>query len=115
MGHSRRGAGHPARLGMGLGAATRTTVLALLASIPAIARPSHDQPIYKDPNAPVEQRVEDLLSRMTLEEKIAQITCIWNRKQEILTPSGDFDAARASQTGVSGRHWPGRATQRYSR
>ena len=69
---------------------------------PATARPSHDQPIYKDPNAPVEQRVEDLLSRMTLEEKIAQITCIWNRKQEILTPSGDFDAAKAKQVFPAG-------------
>lgn len=30
--------------------------------------------IYKDPKAPVEKRVKDLLSRMTLEEKIWQIT-----------------------------------------
>ena len=105
MGHSRRGAGHLARLGTGLGAVTRKTVFltaTLLASIPASARTSHDQPIYKDPNAPVEQRVEDLLSRMTLEEKIAQITCIWNRKQEILTPSGDFDAAKAKQVFPAG-------------
>jgi beta-glucosidase len=92
MGHSRCGVGRPARLG----------AIALLASITATARPSHDQPIYKDPNAPVEQRVEDLLSRMTLEEKIAQITCIWNRKQEILTPSGDFDAAKAKQVFPAG-------------
>jgi len=28
---------------------------------------------YEDPNRPVEERVEDLLSRMTLEEKIAQL------------------------------------------
>ncbi|MBQ1531988.1 MAG: glycoside hydrolase family 3 C-terminal domain-containing protein [Solobacterium sp.] len=28
---------------------------------------------YKDPNVPVEERVEDLLSRMTLEEKAAQL------------------------------------------
>jgi beta-glucosidase len=34
---------------------------------------------------------------MTLEEKIAQITCIWNRKQEILTPAGDLDSAKAKQ------------------
>src|SRR5580700_10863117 len=105
MGHSRRGAGHLARLGTGLGAVTRKTVFltaTLLASIPASARTSHDQPIYKDPNAPVEQRVEDLLSRMTLEEKIAQITCIWNRKQEILTPAGDFAAAKAKQAFPAG-------------
>jgi len=28
---------------------------------------------YLDPNAPIEQRVEDLLSKMTLEEKIRQL------------------------------------------
>ena len=31
---------------------------------------------YKDPNQPVEVRVKDLLSRMTLEEKIGQMTQI---------------------------------------
>ncbi len=30
-------------------------------------------PLYKDVNAPIEQRVEDLLSRMTLEEKVGQM------------------------------------------
>src|SRR5690242_19524281 len=29
--------------------------------------------LYKDPRAPFEQRVEDLLSRMTLEEKVSQL------------------------------------------
>lgn len=32
--------------------------------------------VYKDPNAPVEARVKDLLSRMTLLEKIGQMTQI---------------------------------------
>lgn len=31
------------------------------------------KPIYKDPKAPIEQRVEDLLGRMTLEEKVGQM------------------------------------------
>ncbi|KNZ72384.1 Periplasmic beta-glucosidase [Termitomyces sp. J132] len=30
-------------------------------------------PIYKDPNAPIEDRVNDLLPRMTLEEKVSQL------------------------------------------
>ena len=59
-------------------------------------------PVYLDSSAPVEQRVEDLLARMTLEEKIAQITAVWNRKQEIFTPSNDFDAAKARQVFPAG-------------
>lgn len=34
---------------------------------------SSGDPVYKDASAPVEKRVEDLLSRMTLEEKIGQM------------------------------------------
>ena len=30
-------------------------------------------PIYKNANEPVEKRVEDLLGRMTIEEKMAQL------------------------------------------
>ena len=36
-------------------------------------------PDYKNPRLPVEQRVADLLSRMTLEEKVAQLTCLWGK------------------------------------
>ena len=34
---------------------------------------AHETPIYKDPGAPMEKRVDDLLSRMTLEEKVSQL------------------------------------------
>ena len=33
--------------------------------------------IWRDPSRPAGERVEDLLSRMTLEEKVAQLTSIW--------------------------------------
>ena len=33
-----------------------------------------DRPVYLDPHAPVEERVEDALSRMTLEEKVGMTT-----------------------------------------
>jgi len=32
-----------------------------------------DKPAYKDPTLPIEKRVNDLVSRMTLEEKISQM------------------------------------------
>jgi beta-glucosidase len=36
------------------------------------------QPRYKDPTRPLDERVEDLLGRMTLDEKIAQLGCLWS-------------------------------------
>ncbi|KAI9100200.1 hypothetical protein K1719_009066 [Acacia pycnantha] len=40
--------------------------------------------VYKNPNAPIEVRVKDLLSRMTLKEKIGQMTQI---EHHVATPS----------------------------
>jgi len=39
---------------------------------------------YKNADLSVEQRVDDLLKRMTLEEKIAQMICIWGQKKTLL-------------------------------
>jgi beta-glucosidase len=38
---------------------------------------SQDKPVYKDPNAAVPDRVRDLLGRMTVEEKVAQLESNW--------------------------------------
>ncbi len=35
---------------------------------------------YKNPRLSIEERVKDLLSRMTLEEKVAQMMCVWMEK-----------------------------------
>ena len=37
-------------------------------------QPKFDGPVYLNPNAPVEERVEDALSRMTMEEKVGMTT-----------------------------------------
>ena len=51
---------------------------------------------YKDPKLPVSKRVADLMGRMTLEEKAAQMTCVWQQKAETLVdPEGHFDLAKA--------------------
>ena len=38
------------------------------------AQPEYEGPVYLNPNAPVEDRVEDALARMTLEEKVGMTT-----------------------------------------
>lgn len=51
--------------------------IALCAILPLAALPSHPpaqrSPLYRDANAPIEERVNDLLSRMTLQEKVRQL------------------------------------------
>lgn len=51
----------------------RNLWLTLVAFLPFAVSCGSDAMIYKDASAPVEERVEDLLSRMTLEEKILQL------------------------------------------
>ena len=54
-------------------------------------------PLYKNADAPIPRRVADLLSRMTLEEKAAQMICVWQEKAtRLLNPQGDFDPAKAA-------------------
>lgn len=50
---------------------------------------------YQDPRQPVEARIDDLLGRMTLDEKVAQLIGIWRQKGKMLEGSG-FSAAKAS-------------------
>ena len=40
--------------------------------------------IYKNPDVKIKDRVSDLINRMTLEEKVAQMLCIWGDKKTIL-------------------------------
>ncbi|WP_426291593.1 glycoside hydrolase family 3 N-terminal domain-containing protein [Sphingomonas sp. TWP1-3-1] len=50
---------------------------------------------YKDASQPVAARVEDLLRRMTLEEKVAQMIGIWEKKSDIQDTKGDFSTQKA--------------------
>ena len=69
--------------------------LSLLCS--AYAATPASQPLYKDSNAPVDARVEDLLARMTLEEKVAQMLSIWDSKAEVFDAKLEFDPAKMAQ------------------
>ncbi len=59
------------------------------------AKPPANAP-YRNASLPIEQRVADLLSRMTLDEKVAQLLAIWDSKADIQDPKTTaFDAAKA--------------------
>ena len=52
-------------------------------------------PRYKDASLPIEDRVADLLQRMTLEEKVEQIATGWEGKVEVIDPTGTFTNEQA--------------------
>src|SRR5262245_44282844 len=72
--------------------ALRTAAVCLLASVAACGR----APLYRDPSASVERRVADLLARMTLEEKAAQVVAIWREKRQLVGEDGNFDPSKAA-------------------
>jgi len=51
---------------------------------------------YKNRQLSVEQRVADLLSRMTLEEKVAQTQALWQKKALIMDANGNFAPDKAA-------------------
>ena len=58
---------------------------------------SESLPSYRNPSLAIEDRVADLLSRMTLEEKVAQITGGGRNEFQVIDPTGTFttESARA--------------------
>src|SRR5437588_12832787 len=50
------------------------------------------RPAYRDSRLPVERRVADLLSRMTLEEKVAQTETVWvtSQSKQLINERGEF-------------------------
>ena len=66
-------------------AVTRRAFLASVAvAAPAVAfGQAGGKALYRDRHAPIEERVRDLLGRMTLEEKVAQMRCLWMTKTKL--------------------------------
>jgi len=52
-------------------------------------------PRYKDASLPIEERVADLLPRMTLEEKVDQIATGWEERIEVIDPTGTYTSEQA--------------------
>jgi beta-glucosidase len=70
-------------------------IVSTLAFLPAGLRAAAAPAIYKDARAPIDLRVRDLLARMTLDEKVAQLTTLSRRKREVMTDALAFDPAKA--------------------
>ena len=66
-----------------------------------VNRPMADA-AYWNASLPVEQRVADLLARMTLEEKIAQIITVWDSKASIQNDDNTFSPDKAAQVFPNG-------------
>jgi beta-glucosidase len=68
-----------------------------------------EKPLYKDSSKTPEERAQDLLGRMTLEEKVAQMKCIWQEKSVLLLDTaGKFDIAKAKKNFPNGLGQVGR-------
>ena len=67
---------------------------AFLGALPGGPAWSAGEPPYKDASLPIEERVEDLLARMTLEEKLAQVTALWEGKSAVLDDALQVDPAK---------------------
>lgn len=70
----------------------RLVLFISMVTISMMMQGNERKPLYKNPQAPIEQRVEDLLGRMTLEEKVGQmnqLVGIEHFKQNSATMSTD--------------------------
>ncbi len=64
--------------------------------VPRRGKRAEAKPRYRDPSLPAAARVKDLLRRVTLEEKAAQMICVWRKKADTLVDAeGNFDARMA--------------------
>jgi len=69
-----------------------------------MTKPISANPTYKNPRAAAALRVKDLLARMTLQEKAAQMMCVWQeRAQKLLDAEGNFDHTKAKAAFKQGR------------
>ena len=68
---------------------------ALLLVFCATGAAAQEASVYRDRTRPIDERVRDLLSRMTLEEKVAQTLALWKGKEKITDEKGQFDPAAA--------------------
>jgi beta-glucosidase len=74
--------------------ATAASLAALTLVLAPILPAGEPAPLYRDASRPVPERVEDLLKRMTLEEKVAQMITVWNSKPTVMDAQLQIDPVK---------------------
>src|SRR3954447_12288995 len=64
-----------------------------LAAVHATLVAQDAPPPYRDPARTIDERAADLLARMTVEEKVAQLLALWKRNAKMEGDGGRFDPA----------------------
>ena len=77
-------------------------VAMLWALQPEVTHSQAGTPDYKNATLSVEARVADLLKRMTVEEKVAQLSCIWAQRPQA-NPQTDFSTDRGELSAEKAR------------
>jgi beta-glucosidase len=72
-------------------------VVSLLALGGLAASAAAELPLYRQSDQPVDARVADLLQRMTVEEKVAQMLALWQDKNKFMDDDGRFVPDKARQ------------------
>lgn len=76
---------------------TAGLLLAVVGNQGRAAQVQGTAPAYRDPALPVEARIDDLIARMTLAEKVAQMQGVWQKKNLIQNAGGLFSTAAAKK------------------
>ncbi|RYZ95539.1 MAG: glycoside hydrolase family 3 protein, partial [Moraxellaceae bacterium] len=66
-------------------------------NVQAASEASLANAVYKDAKQPTEVRIKDLLGRMTLEEKVAQLETVWEKRKQLETDNGEFTSEHAKE------------------
>ncbi|HUL78725.1 MAG TPA: hypothetical protein VL691_15785, partial [Vicinamibacteria bacterium] len=75
-----------------------TSIVLGVTIVTAQAAGQEASPPYKDPRLPIERRVADLLTRMTIEEKVDQISGGRPIETGVLDPTGRYTDANLGDT-----------------
>jgi beta-glucosidase len=71
-------------------------LFSLIMCVAAVSLRSQETLPYRDPELPPEQRIADLMARMTLEEKVAQLTSAMERMVNASDPKSSFVDSKGS-------------------